>query len=172
MTKNLLYSYYLGLCYLIFAWLACFISSRRNSPPRPRQALSRGSDTGSVELMRLSSTDVCSDIWSSSPAQWSPLIAILFCVLLSIYLSIYPSIYLSIYLSTYLSINLSIDPIQLLFCFLFCYIYTYFNISNCAEMALETVEIDGVAVPHRIIKITGDGACLFSSLSNLVHGTA
>lgn len=38
-------------------------------------------------------------------------------------------------------------------------------------MALENQEIDGVAVPHRVIKITGDGACLFSSISYLVHGT-
>ena len=39
-------------------------------------------------------------------------------------------------------------------------------------MALETEEIDGGAVPHRVIKITGDVACLFTSLSYLVHGTA
>lgn len=39
-------------------------------------------------------------------------------------------------------------------------------------MVLEVLDIDGVAVPHRVIKITGDGACLFSSLSYLVHGTA
>lgn len=39
-------------------------------------------------------------------------------------------------------------------------------------MVIETFDIDGVAVPHHVIKITGDGACLFSSLSYLVHGTA
>ena len=34
----------------------------------------------------------------------------------------------------------------------------------------EIIEFNEIHVPHRIVKIRGNGACLFSSLSYLVHG--
>lgn len=38
-------------------------------------------------------------------------------------------------------------------------------------MSIEEIFVDTIAVPHQVLKIRGDGACLFSSLSYLLYGT-
>lgn len=35
-------------------------------------------------------------------------------------------------------------------------------------MDMENINIDGVVIPHRIVQILGDGACLFRSISYLM----
>lgn len=41
-------------------------------------------------------------------------------------------------------------------------LFSYFNVSNWSLMALETEGINGVAVPHRVIKIMGERLLAFS----------